>query len=277
MDGREAERRAGLPPWPGSKMTPLLPRAQAMIAAQPQARTLRGVDEHGRVFWVKRASAAKTRLWHVLQSIIAQVLRAGILRPTAGPGGPTALHAEAQRLRDFAAAGLRVPTILAEAEDFLILSDIGPAVAELLRDDPDPVRRYSLMEHAILTLAALHAGGRAHGRPYLRDMTWADGQIGFLDLEENPQSVMPLHQAQARDVWIFLCAAARHTDDAGMDALFRAYTRRHRDPAQMESLHRLIRLLHPPARLLTHLGQKRVGRDVRQAVCATQCLHRTLK
>ena len=277
MDGGEAERGPRSPAQPGTKMNPLIARAEQMMAESPHARTLRGVDEGGRVFWVKRADAPKKRIWHRLQSVIALSLRTGILRPTAGPGGAAALHAEAQRLRAFAAAGLPVPDILAEEDTLLILSDIGPAVAELLRADPDPVRRYSLMEHAALALAALHTGGRAHGRPYLRDMTWADGKIGFLDLEEDPLSVMPLHQAQARDVWIFLCAAARHTDDDGLEALFRAYTRRHRDPAQAESLRGLIRLLHPLAGLVRRWGWNRAGRDVRQAVCATQCLYRALK
>ena len=61
-------------------------------------------------------------------------------------------------------------------------------------------------------LARLHKAGFAHGRPKMRDFGWkksesidaSDGEIFIFDLEERPWEIMPMADAQARDIVLWL-------------------------------------------------------------------------
>ena len=51
-------------------------------------------------------------------------------------------------------------------------------------------------------LGKVHQAGLVHGRPHPRDMFLAGDKIGFFDFEEEPEAVMALPAAQARDAWL---------------------------------------------------------------------------
>lgn len=256
-------------------------RGHALIATHPQARTIRAEDS-GQVFWVKRRVDSKRTFWHSVQRLLACVFRAPILRVTAIGDGAAALHGEAARLRAFRDRGFLVPEVLAEDDEALVLSDIGPSIPDCLRHTADPQARETILQRAAAGLAQLHKSGLVHGRPYLRDMTWRDGHVGFLDLEEATEGKIPFASAQARDIWIFLCSAVRFarrpdtSNDYDTDLVCRLYTAYARElgahpPTELFSF---IRRLARPSRFIKRFlwRSRLISRDVHQAVIATQCL-----
>lgn len=168
----------------------------------------------GRDAWIKRPEAERSTFFSGLHRVLSRALPK-VLRPTNAVGGAAALAAEAARLRDFHAAGLPVPHVLEETADHIVLADCGATLRTHLRATQDGVERARLIKAAQDVLVQVHQSGRAHGRPFVKDMTiGGDGtQIHLLDLEEDPCALMDIADAQARDVWLFLMSCAEFHDD----------------------------------------------------------------
>jgi len=258
---------------------------KSLIASHPKHRTISG-DFGGKRIWVKQSVPPKARIWHTLQRFLAWVIGMPILRSTVSPGGHRALEAEASRLREFKAKGFHVPTVLAMHQDMMVLEDSGPSFRAWLDNTQDESQRTQALKAAILALAALHEKSLAHGRPYMRDMTWDGQTIGFLDLEENPAGVMNFYTAQARDVWIFLSAASRYAREPGnkmiyhpelIETLFETY-RAKASLFVIEELDNFVTAIGWLANILEkEFWWRRIGTDARQSVFVTKCLQKSLK
>ncbi|MDB5491493.1 MAG: serine/threonine protein kinase [Micavibrio sp.] len=253
---------------------------RTLIAQYPQSRTIRGRGLEDNL-WVKQAVPPKARIWHLLQKIIAICVPNPMLRATVSNGGGNALRMEATRLQEFRAKGFHAPEVLAFNDEMLILTHLGPQLRDALDQMKDAEQRLAVMKIATAELARLHNAGLAHGRPYLRDMTWDGDKIGFLDLEENPVDVMPLAFAQARDVWVFLSAASRFARVSQQENVYSPDTifallaeyRRHAGAAALPELAKFVHTMRPVRYLLERRWLwDRVGSDVRQSVFVTQCL-----
>jgi hypothetical protein len=251
------------------------------LAAAAPGQLVLSDDATGRRIWVKRAGPPKRLVWHRLQKILALALRLPVLRPTVAPGGPETLAREAARLRAFAARGVSVPRILAGDHGLLVLSDQGPSLAAALSGARDDAEASALLRDAARALSALHEKNLVHGRPYVRDMTWDGANIGFLDLEEDPAAVMPLADAQARDVFLFLSSAAKYMRAGGdkytfdetrlasvASLLLAAMNAEAR--ASLFSLSRLLARLAAP--LENGFLWKKIGNDARQALTAAKAV-----
>lgn len=254
---------------------------KTLIAAKPGDRTFCGYDEQARRIWIKRPCPPKTRIWHRLQRMIALCLRQPILGCTVSGGGAESLRQEGERLRAFKAMGFAVPDVLAVSDEMLVLSDGGPQLRAVLDKTEDENAQQAILLQTARALAALHRKGAVHGRPYLRDMTWHDGTVGFLDLEETPEQVMPIAAAQARDVWLFLGSAARFArkdgdkytyDSDKLGTLYQAYIE-NADPQVLAELKDFVEFLSPIRRLCERrFLWTKIGTDARQAVVATRCI-----
>ncbi len=67
------------------------------------------------------------------------------------------------------------------------------------------IKRYDVERRTAGVLGDVHAAGLCHGRPHVRDMSVKNDRWYFFDFEEEPEAVMPLSTAQARDVWLMFC------------------------------------------------------------------------
>ncbi|PZQ43449.1 MAG: hypothetical protein DI551_12130 [Micavibrio aeruginosavorus] len=256
----------------------------SLIPSSPHTRTMCG-ELDGRKIWIKLPVPPKARIWHHLQRILASALGKPILRYTVSPGGGESLYKEADRLCAFKESGFHVPDVLGVYDDMMVLSDAGPQLRETLDKTKDLQTRTALLKTAMLEMARLHAKGLAHGRPYMRDMTWDGTRIGFLDLEEDPVRVMPLSTAQARDIWIFLSAASRFSRVPGdklryegplISDLLTTY-REQADPKTMQELNNLVHFLKPVRKMLDRSWLwGKIGTDARQSVYVNRCLERDL-
>ena len=234
----------------------------------------------GRRVWFKKGGTGKRTFWHALQGLIATAIKKPILSVTAIPDGVNAALQESKNLRKFSELGVRAPDLLAHNDQMLVVSHLGTTFSSLLDQTNDLQERKKFLLIAVQGLSDMHKKGLVHGRPYLRDMILCDdGKTGFIDLEETPLAVMNLPQAQARDVWLFLCSAAKYARNPDnkynfntrlMNELFAQYSA-HADNDTVQELKTFTGFLMPIANLLQiDFLWRLVGGDARHAVIATK-------
>lgn len=200
--------------------------------------------------WAKTVEPPRRNVNAMILPAIAMLLPLPILRRgVAGKGGNTLLR-QGERLRALHDQGLPVALALYVDRNVLITADGGDTVDKMVRK-PD-YRAQNGMEDATLArilltmtdaLAELHRHGTAHGRPKIRDFAWDGEKVTILDLEERPWDVMPMADAQARDVFIWihdLCGMpfSRTLAPDAAARLLQGMT-----PDMRDSLRRFLRLL----------------------------------
>lgn len=110
------------------------------------------------------------------------------------------------RLQDL---GCLVPAILAEHEDALVLGDLGATLASQCKRESDAQARTKLVASGFDALADLHARGGWLNQAFARNLTLSDGRIGFIDLDQDPTTVMSVEAAQMRDLLLYVYSTAR--------------------------------------------------------------------
>lgn len=152
---------------------------------------------------------------------------------------------EHERLLALAAAGERVPAVLAFDGHALMTGDIGTTLDYLLFQRA-PEERLPLMCAAAADLAGFHARGHWHGGAQARNITWDGQRFARLDFEERLVPGLPLPMVQRYDVLQLLLSLARLIEPLGPDAahaVLRAYAAV--DAAQGEALRAFIARLLP--------------------------------
>lgn len=159
-------------------------------------------ERNGRTVWIKTYGDSGRRGRMATLRWVARGLQANSLLPPVPLTGEAACASELAMIRRLAAAGVRVPEVLEIGARHLVLSDLGPMLAGVLRRAPLE-QRETLLGHAFNALLDLHRRGVYASQSVVRNLTWSEGQIGFIDLEEDPVAMMSLPAAQARD-WLML-------------------------------------------------------------------------
>jgi tRNA A-37 threonylcarbamoyl transferase component Bud32 len=231
----------------------------------------------GRTVWIKRFGAANRSTGKWLHAALTRLAPYGFLRSSPSVDAVGRADREARKTEAFRAAGFPALDILFRGEDVLVFSNAG----RIVRDEiarlaaTNPAAADKLLIDCAAALGRAHAAGLVHGRPHPRDMFIEGNEIGFLDFEEEPEAVMPLAQAQARDTWLlFQQIAARGQAPETSDKAFAAYQRH----APAQALAELKVLVGFFARLLgpaNSLGRL-IGSDGRRMVAGTQFLKTAL-
>jgi len=164
-----------------------LARALQRMLDGPALR-VQPVDWGGARYWLKRPEAPRSLRWRLQK------------------GDPVrAFHAERAGIRHLARLGAPVPQLVASGADFLLIADAGPTLEAVLGDPATP--RDTARTAAVAAgraLGRLHAGGLAHGRPYLRDICWDGAQIRMIDFETFSSRTSAARQG--RDAVLFLAS-----------------------------------------------------------------------
>lgn len=172
-----------------------------------EARVTREVHE-GEVRWRKRYGPTERA---VARALLRRYARWRGLPALVAPPALTAEQAcatEAAMIARLRGLGAVVPEILASSERELLLSDLGPTLAVACRG-ADAESRERLLRHGFEALAGLHRRGGCLSQAFARNLTWREGVVGFIDLEEDPLLAMPLVAAQARDLLLYVQSTAR--------------------------------------------------------------------
>ncbi len=228
-----------------------------------------------RTVWIKRYGTEKPTWWRHLQSATSRLLPVDYLRPSPYLTPQQMAEREQRRIRLFAANGIATPPILYASKVAIVLGDVGPTVQARLRKskDVDAAVHDQLLVACAEELGRLHAAGLCHGRPYPRDMFFIGDRLGFMDFEEEPQTVMPLPVAQARDIWLLFLQIAS-TARCGIetyDAAYRAWSAR-APAAAIAELRRMTGFLGHFLSFARLIGRVRMGSDLRRFIVATSYL-----
>ncbi|MHB2266935.1 BUD32 family EKC/KEOPS complex subunit [Aliihoeflea sp. PC F10.4] len=232
-----------------------------------------------RTVWIKHFDAEARPFLKRMHARLSRFAPITTLRASPYADAPSILDRETRKTAAFKAAGFPVAEILHAGDNALIMSDAAPSVSEELARR----RQYNLQEHDALliemaeTLARAHMAGLCHGRPHPRDLFLTDdGRIGFLDFEEEPEAVMPLEAAQARDAWlIFMHVGGRGMLPETEQRAVGAYV--DRAPAQTVSeLRRFVRFFTLLTPVLKALRPIKLGNDGKRALATTELLRKAL-
>jgi tRNA A-37 threonylcarbamoyl transferase component Bud32 len=225
--------------------------------------------------WIKRYGTECTSRWVVLQRMIANLVGAPFLRPSPALDDEGMAQREIRRITMFASKDVPTARVVYSSGSAVVFSDVGLTVGQQLRAmaGSDPVAHDDLLVLCAGELGRLHAKGLCHGRPFPRDMFVKDGRIGFMDFEEEPDTVMPLATAQARDIWLlFLQIAGRaRLGSQTHDRAYKAWCEA--APAgAIDELHKLTGFLGAFLWFARLIGRVHMGSDLRQFIMATSYL-----
>ena len=106
---------------------------------------------------------------------------------------------EAARLRTLHRQGVRVPQVVTQTADFLILEHCGNNLARLVKH-AQPDTRTGILKRVIDDLAEFHRAGHWHGGAQLRNLTLQQDEIYRIDFEESVGMALPRELAQAYDL-----------------------------------------------------------------------------
>ena len=223
--------------------------------------------------WIKRQGTEEPRWWSKLQGFAARLLPYAFLRPSPVLSPVEMMAREKRRMIEFGNAGFTVPAIIYSSDTAIVLEDVGPTIQGIVARKASEGHPDRLLVQSAIELGELHAAGLCHGRPHIRDFFLKGGRIGFMDFEEEPQAVMPLASAQARDLWLLflpLSAFAENTD-ATLSAAYRGWSA-HAPQATIDELRRLVRVLGRFLPLARLIGRVQMGSDLRRFIVATDFL-----
>jgi tRNA A-37 threonylcarbamoyl transferase component Bud32 len=170
--------------------------------------------------------------------------------------GRALLAYEHQRLLALAAAGERVPPVVAFDGHSLVTGDIGTTLDHWLYRTAAG-ERLALMQAAAADLAAFHARGQWHGGAQTRNMTWDGRHFARLDFEERLQPGMPLATVQTYDALQLVLSLTHYLQAQGPEAVrvvLGAYADTPATRAQVPDLRAFLRHLLPRLQRISRLA-----------------------
>ncbi len=231
--------------------------------------------------WLKKAGPRHGLWGYRALGLLARAARLPLLHPVPNLGGEQAIATEARRLRDLARRGLRVPAVLAQQPEGLLLAhlgrpgqptpSLGDEIERAMAAGPEVV--LALWLEGLQALSYVHATGTSLSQAFARNLVRCpDGTVGYIDFEDDPVAVLPLAHCQARDALCYVHSTALFLLQAG--ALARAQPAWQQWLAQcspgvrralVQAATRLHWLRHLPA-------SRRLGRDLQRARAAHDVL-----
>lgn len=260
-------------------------RSEPQLPAEDIAPLLAAlVSDHERVqsvalscgtVWIKRHGTKGRRAIVALQTALSRLFRLPFMRPSPAETGEGMVARDLRRMTRFSDSDVPTAAILYTSGSAIVLGDVGPTVQDRLWHlrTGDPPAHDDLLVFCCAELGRLHALGLCHGRPFPRDMFEKDQRIGYLDFEEEPEAVMPLATAQARDLWLFFLQLSDRAIDRPQ-VQRRAYSAwaSAAPPAAIVELSAMTRFLARFLWLARLIGRIHMGRDLRQFILATSYL-----
>lgn len=164
---------------------------------------------------------------------------------------------EAGRLAALARAGVRVPRVVHQGANFLLLEHCGTSMATLLQSWSADAWRHELARLAG-QLGAFHRAGQWHGSAQIKNLTRQDNLDYRIDFEEEFGEWVPLATAQAVDLVLFLNSISlrAHVDESEarrlLPELLSIYFADNPDPQVAAMLARAVPWATALTRLATH-------------------------
>ncbi|MDZ4296827.1 MAG: serine/threonine protein kinase [Moraxellaceae bacterium] len=245
-------------------------------AASQQVAIARYQTPSGAV-WLRKALAHHSLWIYTPLRWLARFLRVRALQPVPNPGGAIAVDREAKRLRELASAGIAVPVLLAKQDDALLMTDVSmegksKQLEHVLKQSVDSASLLTFFTQAVTAISHAHLADQYLSQAFARNiMLTNDGNIAFIDFEDDPGEVMALPLCQARDWLCFIFSTAvilEHQNqlDGGVVTLVNAISQE--NYAAQKALLKVCRRLS----WIRFLPIASLGSDGKRVVAAGQCL-----
>lgn len=186
------------------------PKAFLNTCIQDQSQGVRHYRFNGFKVWVKKAMPRHGAWKYWPLSFLSLMTGVSMLKPVPNFGGEQAIHTEIQRLESLRKAGVRVPEVLATADNGFMMRDMGsderPAqsLVKAMKHAGSAEDCLFWMQKGAEALVAVHSKGcwlsEAFGRNILID---AEGEIAFIDFEVDPVKLLTFVDCCARDWMTF--------------------------------------------------------------------------
>ena len=182
-------------------------------ALHSDERIERIISETGESYWLKKSAPARGVFRYHALNLFSKILRTPILKAVPQLGGQTALKTEIQRIEQLKSGGIMVPEICATASDWILIKDLGTSIIDDMKTNrSDQKRMRKLFSICLSSIKKAHLSGQYMSQCFVRNMLMINedkGEVGFIDFEDDPLSVLSLKQAQARDLMLFINSTAR--------------------------------------------------------------------
>jgi hypothetical protein len=124
------------------------------------------------------------------------------------------LRIEVRRIRALGTAQLRAPAILDEADDWLLLSDLGQITLESLIRHAGTAEKLEWWEKGADYILRAHRADQYLSQAFARNFVWSDeAGLGAIDFEDDAFAAMSLPHAQVRDWLPYLFSSALYFED----------------------------------------------------------------
>lgn len=258
---------------------PLSKKDKKLFDSCSQKRIARVMRE-GQQVWIKRQGIEKKPWGKRLHDRLSFLFPAHFMKASPARDALGMNEQEVRKIEAFKKAGIPVPEILAIDGPALMISDVGQTVQKQLDHlkKTDPAVHENLLVKCAKALGNVHHAGLVHGRPHPRDMFIKDGKIGFFDFEEEPEAIMPISTAQARDAWLlFFQISAQSLDKTKTDnEAFGAWKQQvsQETLAELEKIVRFFSIFIAPLKLANLIY---LGGDGKRMLSAMEFLSSNLK
>jgi len=167
----------------------------------------------GEVYWLKKSTPARGMFRYHALNLFSKLFRAPLLKAVPQKGEQTALDLEAERITSLKKRGILVPELMAKEPGWILLKDLGVSIIDDFKQNRhDMPRIRKLFADCLDGIKQLHKQDQYMSQGFVRNMLKIKedpAQIGFIDFEDDPLTVMNLAQAQARDLILFINSTAR--------------------------------------------------------------------
>lgn len=190
-------------------MDTLKTAVEKLISENKKLRTF-SFDYNGEKFWVKQPELGEVNIWHRLALLFSKVVKNNFFKPTIVTDPIASLAYEAKKIMLLNKNDIHVPELILSNQNYLVLKDAGIPLSSLLNSDEVTLdKKLDICKQLSISLADMHNRGFYHSRPALRDITYKEGKIYFMDFEENLEESLTINEAILRDGFIFVHALYR--------------------------------------------------------------------
>ncbi len=165
------------------------------------------IQYEGKKYWIKKARATYASKIH---KFFYKFLPFELLIIGEKKTPHEALRYEINKLKNMQKNGLKVPSIVYESDDFVVLLDVGESLYELLeKDDLTQEEFYKYTCKSLDELCKLHNKNFFHGASQARNFTIKDDEIYMVDFKESFDKNISLETLQFRDFLLYLLSFAK--------------------------------------------------------------------
>lgn len=194
------------------------------------------IEYQGQKVWVKRARKTGSNLFHHL---VYKLTKNPLAKPVENKNPKEALKFESSKLKALYELDIAVPKVIHVTENYFVLEDCGPTIEYYIKKNllDDTMH---MLENIITELATLHNKNEFHGGSLLRNFTYKDEKIYFIDFEESFDEESDMKELQFRDLCLFLFSISKAKIEADYQSLLIKYIDLTNNKEVIQKFHELV-------------------------------------